>query len=46
MFAEVEHRAVPTAVDKRIGTVAGSGDKATPDIAVKTTKIVKRDLAS
>jgi hypothetical protein len=46
VFAEAEQSAVPTAVDKRVGTVACKGDRATPDIAVNTTRRLRRDLES
>ena len=46
VFAAAEHKDVPTAVEKRMGIVVGRGDKSTPDIAVRTTRIVSRLLAS
>jgi hypothetical protein len=46
VFAEAEQRAVPTAVDRRVGTVTCKGERATPDIAVNTTRRLRRDLES
>lgn len=46
VFAEAEHSAVPKAVESKTGIVAGRGDSATPDMAVKTTRIDSRALES
>jgi hypothetical protein len=46
VFADAEHNAVPIAVDSKIGTVVGSGDNATPVIAVSTMRKVRRDFES
>jgi hypothetical protein len=46
VFADAEHNAVPIAVDNRIGTVVGRGDKATPVIVVNTMRKVRRDFES
>ena len=46
MFADAEHNAVPTAVARRVGTLAGKGEMATPAAEVKTTRNVSRDLDS
>jgi len=45
-LAEAEQRAVPTAVERRMGTVVGRGESATPDIAVRTLRTVRRDFES
>lgn len=42
MFADAEQRKVPSAVLSRIGRDGVRGDNATPDIAVKTTRVVNR----
>jgi hypothetical protein len=41
VLADAEHSAVPIAVDNKIGTVVGMGDKATPDMADNTMSIVR-----
>ena len=46
MFAEAEHNAVPTAVARRVDTVVGKGEMATPAMDVRTTRNVRRDLDS
>lgn len=45
-MADAEHRVVPIAVDNNMGTVVGIGERATPDMAVNTTRIVRRDFES
>ena len=45
-LAEAEHKAVPMAVERRMGTVVGSGERATPHIEVSMTRTVSRDLES
>ena len=46
VLAEAEQSAVPKAVDRRTGTDAGRGERATPDMAVRTTRTDRRDLES
>jgi hypothetical protein len=46
VFADAAHNAVPTAVARRVGTVAGKGETATPAMEVKTTRNVSLDLDS
>lgn len=46
MFAEAEQRAVPSAVERRTGRVAGDGERATPDMAVRTTRTESFDFES
>jgi len=46
VLAEAEQRAVPSAVDKRTGRVAGDGERATPDMAERTTRTESFDFDS
>lgn len=46
VFADAEHSTVPSAVESRIGRVVGNGESATPDIEVRTTRMVRFDFAS
>lgn len=45
-LAEAEQSAVPSAVERRTGRVAGAGERATPDMADRTTRTESFDLDS
>ncbi|TFY80437.1 hypothetical protein EWM64_g3571 [Hericium alpestre] len=46
VLAEATQNAVPTAVERSTGTLAGRGETATPDMAVRMTRMARRDLES
>jgi hypothetical protein len=46
VLAAAEHKVVPSAVERSTGMLTGSGESATPDIAVRTTRNVSRVFAS